>query len=121
MFCLENNYISFKNTLYKNNQGIPTGENFSVSLANIALHFLTKKVNFLNFCYIYKRYIDDIIFLCPVNKSDIIQKELTKKFQDHNLSLQFKKVSNTEEGKELEFLDILHKIKSSEKKKDLKQ
>ena len=115
MFCLENNYISFKNTLYKNNQGIPTGENFSVSLANIALHFLTKKVNFLNFCYIYKRYIDDIIFLCPVNKSDIIQKELTKKFQDHNLSLQFKKVSNTEEGKELEFLDILHKIKSSEK------
>ena len=24
MFCLENNYVSFKNTLYKNNQGIPT-------------------------------------------------------------------------------------------------
>ena len=62
MFCLENNNISFKNTLYKNNQGIPTGENFSVSLANIALHFLTKKVNFLNLCYIYKRHIDDIIF-----------------------------------------------------------
>ena len=59
-------------------------------------------------------------FLCPVNKSDIIQKELTKKFQDHNLSLQFKKVSNTEEEKELEFLDILHKVKSSEKN-DLKQ
>ena len=62
-----------------------------------------------------QRYIDDVIFLCPVNKSDIIQKELTKKFQDHNLSLQFKKVSNIEEGKELEFLDILHKKKSSEK------
>ena len=115
MFCLENNYVKFKNTLYKNNQGIPTGENFSVSLANIALHFLTKKVNFLNSCYIYKRYIDDIIFLCPANKSNLIQKELTEKFQTHELSLQFKKISTTEEGKELEFLDILHKIKSSEK------
>ena len=116
MFCLENNYVKFKNTLYKNNQGIPTGENFSVPLANIALHFLTKKVNFLNSCYIYKRYIDDIIFLCPANKSILIQKELSEKFQTHELSLQFKKISTTEEGKELEFLDILHKIKSSEKK-----
>ena len=115
MFCLENNFISFKNTLYKNNQGIPIGENFSVSLANIAFHFLTKKVNFLNFCYIYKLYMDDIILLCPVNKSSIVQKELTKKFQAHNLSLQLKKDSTTEEGKELEFLDILHKIKSSER------
>ena len=47
-------------------------------------------------------------------------KKLTKNFQDNNLSLQSKKVSNTEEGKELEFLDMLHKIKSSEKM-DLKQ
>ena len=46
MYCLENNYVSFKNTLYKNNQGKPTEENFSVKLANIALHFYTKKVNF---------------------------------------------------------------------------
>ena len=95
MFCLENNYVKFKNTLYKNNQGIPTGENFSVSLANIALHFLTKKVNFLNSCYIYKRYIDDIIFLCPANKSILIQKELSEKFQTHELSLQFKTISTT--------------------------
>ena len=37
-----------------------------------------------------------------------------KKSQIHNLSLQFRKASTTKEGKELEFLDILHKIKSSE-------
>ena len=114
MFCLENNYVSFKNSLYKNNQGIPTGENFSVSLANIALHFITKKLNFLKLCFIYKRYIDDIIFLCPADKSIFIQDELTKKFQSHDLNLQFKKISNTEEGKQLEFLDILHIINSSE-------
>ena len=78
MFCLENSYVSFENTLYKNNQGIPTGENFSVSLANSALHFLTKKLIFLNFCYVYKRYIDDIIFLCSANKSIFIQEELNE-------------------------------------------
>ena len=50
----------------------------------------------------------------PAKKSNIIQQEFTKKFQTHDLSLQFEKVSTTEEGKELEFLDILHKIKSSE-------
>ena len=92
MFCLENNYITFKNTFYKKNQGLPIGENFNVSLANIALHFL-------NLCYIYKRYIDDIIFYAKANKSNIIQQELNKKFQTHKFSLYFKKVLTTEEGK----------------------
>ena len=115
MYCLENNYVKFQNTLYKNNQGIPTGENFSVSLANIALHYITKKVKNLNFCYIYKRYIDDIIFLCPANKTILIQNELNEIFNVHELNLQFKKVSTKVDGEELEFLDVLHKINNSEK------
>ena len=52
--------------------------------------------------------------MCLANKSNFIQEELTKKFQTYDLNLQFKKVSTTEEGKEQEFLDILHKINSSE-------
>ena len=113
MFCLESNYINFQNILYKNNQGIPTGENFSVSLANIALHYTTKKN--LNICYIYKRYIDDIIFLYPADKTLLIQNELNEKFDTHKLSLQFKKFSTKVEGEELELLDVLHIIKSSER------
>ena len=81
MFCLENNYISFKNTLYRKNKGIPTGENFRVQLANIALHFLTKNVNFLNLCYDYKRYIEGIILYARQINQTLFNKSSPKTFK----------------------------------------
>ena len=76
MFCLENSYTSFQSKLYKNNQWITTGGNFSVSLANIALHYITKRIKKVKTFYIYKRYIDDILYNIYPN-SVILEGELS--------------------------------------------
>ena len=116
MFCLENNYVSFQKELYKNNVGIPTGENFSVSLANIALHYITLRINNLKNSLIYKRFIDDIIFICPINETKKIKNQLSNQFNTYGLTLNFKEISTQTEGAEIEFLDVLHKINKKEKK-----
>ena len=56
-------------------------------------------------------------FLCPANKSNLVEKELYKKFDKYELKLKFKIMSTIKERNELEFLDVLHKITRSEKKK----
>ena len=55
-------------------------------------------------------------FLSLADKSTLIKKELYGNFDTHELILQLEIVSTKGEREELEFLGILHKVKSSEKK-----
>ena len=55
-------------------------------------------------------------FLSLADKSTLIQNELYENFDTHELNLQFKIVSTKWKREKHEFLGILHKIKSSEKK-----
>ena len=111
MFCLKNSCISFQNKIYKNNQGrIPTEENFSVSLANIVLHYITNRIKSIQTCYVYKRYNDDIKYIYQTGKSNKVEEELAENFNIYNLSLNFKKELKffqlQKKGAEFEFLDI---------------
>ena len=64
MLTLELVIIQHGQHFYKQSNGIITGDNHSVSLANIAMHFATTPAfPILKKAVIYKRFIDDIIFI----------------------------------------------------------
>ena len=64
MHCLHSIIIQYTNKFYIQKQGIITGDNNSVSLANISMHFLLLKIsNILNQAQLFKRFINDIISL----------------------------------------------------------
>ena len=64
MHCLNSNIIQYTNKFYIQKQGIITEDNNSISLANISMHFIILKIsNILNQAQLFKRFIDDIIWL----------------------------------------------------------
>lgn len=115
MFCLDSVLIQHQNDFYKQRSGIVTGDNNSVSLANIAVHYLTKPIaTTLQKCEIYKRFIDDIIFLAYDSiLVENITVALTTAFAKYNLTLKFRKCSTSDQNGEVEFLDLLHVIDPS--------
>ena len=63
LFCLNNVVIQYKEGLFTQSIGIVTGDNHSVSLANITLHYVILPVSeIINQAVLFKRYIDDIIW-----------------------------------------------------------
>ena len=64
MLTLESVITQHGQNFYKQSNGIITGDNHSVLLANIAMHFATiLAFPTLKKAVIYKRFIDDIIFI----------------------------------------------------------
>ena len=64
MLILESVIIQHGQNFYRQSNGIITGDNHSVSLANIAMHFATTPAcPTLKKAVIYKRFIDDIFLL----------------------------------------------------------
>ena len=79
MYCLQNVLIEFNGEFFVQDQGIVTGENYSVPLANITLHYVIKSIGEINkFCHIFKRYIDDVIFITNErSEGEIIKSKLS--------------------------------------------
>ena len=119
MHCLNSIVIQYTNKFYIQKQGIITVDNNSVSLANISMHFIMLKIsNILNQAQLFKRLIDDIIWLSYGNDNELTEKTeqaLTNTCMEYELKLTFGKVSTNETGKSLEFLDVLHMIDNSNK------
>ena len=115
MFCLHNVIIQHKQNFYTQKTGIITGDNHSVSLANITLHYVILPISdVLNRSILFKRFIDDIIWLSyGVETTLEIKNCLLKSFQDNNLDLTFRMINTADSGSTLEFLDVEHKIDSS--------
>ena len=62
MFCLQNVVVQNQEKFYNQPEGIITGDNNSVTLANIALHHVLLPISeILDKAIVFKRYIDDII------------------------------------------------------------
>ena len=115
MFCLHNVIIQHKQNFYTQKTGIISGDNHSVSLANITLHYVILPISdVLNKSIPFKRFIDDIIWLSyGVETTLQIKNCLLKTFQDNNLDLTFRMINTADSGSTLEFLDVEHKIDSS--------
>ena len=91
-------------------KGIVTGENNSVTIANIALHYIIKNITEINEkTKIFRRFIDDIIFITKDNQdSETITSKLTEEFGKYNMTLTYREISTRNEGEKTEFLDVLH-------------
>ena len=117
MHCLNSIIIQYTNKFYIQKQDIITGDNNLVSLANILMHFIMLKIsNILNQAQLFKKFIDDIIWLSYGNAlTEKIEQAPTNTCMEYELKLTFVKVSTNETGKSLEILDILHMIDNSKK------
>ena len=90
--------------------GTVTHDNHSLSIANIAMHYVILPISdALNKAVIFKRFIDDIVWHSnDRNSNSEIQNALKEQFEKHDLCLTFWSISTSEPGQTLEFLDVLH-------------
>ena len=112
MYCMENVITRFGDELYTQSSGIITGDNNSVSIANIAMRFIMKTADeILSKCDLVRRFIDDLImiYLGSLESAEEIKYYLSEIFAEKGLSLTFRHAhSENEEVKEVEYLDINH-------------
>ena len=115
MFCVHNVIIQHKQNFYTQKTGIITRDDHSVSLANTTLHYVILPISdILNKSILFKRFIDDIIWLSyGVETTLEIKNCLLKTFQDNKLDLTFRMIKTADSGYTLELLDVEHKIDSS--------
>ena len=113
MFCMENVLTQFGDSFYSQKQGIITGDNDSVSIANIAMRYVMLTApQVLQLCELAKRFIDDImlIFFGTLQEAEELKSQLVQAFEREGLKLIFRHVHAESEQKEVEFLDVNHII-----------
>ena len=113
MFCMENVLTQFGDSFYSQKQGIITGDNDSVSIANIAMRYVMLSAQqALQFCELAKRFIDDImlIYFGTLQEAEELKSQLVQAFEKEGLKLIFRHVHAESEQKEVEFLDVNHII-----------
>ena len=112
MHTLGNVILKHQDQFYRQSQGLVTGGNHSVSLANITMHFIIQSIaSDLKKTVLYKRFIDDIIFLSIGNNQTIMVKQCLKAtFSKYGLELSFREASTDSLESEVEFLDVNHVI-----------
>ena len=106
------NYIQIQKNvfLYIQKNGIITGDNHSVSLANIAVHYILQPIgDVLNEAELFRRFIDDIIWISASEISnERIRQALTSAFENSGLELTFRQACTAAKTGELEFVDVNH-------------
>ena len=114
VFCLDNVVIKHKEQFFKQANGIITGDNHSVSIANITMHYVIWPIaKHLEKNILFKRFIDDIIWLLYGDSNTrFIRQSLEKAFQDHNLELTIRSTNTQEPNSRVEFLDVEHVTQS---------
>ena len=114
MDTLELVIIQHGQHFYKQSNGIITGDNHSVSLANIAMHFATTPAfPILKKAVIYKRFIDNIIFIAiGENSTQNIIKAIENSLGKVGLQITTKLFNTKCSDQQVEFLDVLHKHSS---------
>jgi len=96
--------------LYIQKNGIITGDNHSVSLANIAMHYILQPIaDVLNEAELFRRFINDIIWSSASEISnERIRQALNSAFENSGLELMFRQACIAEKTGEVEFLDVNH-------------
>ena len=111
MLTLESVIIQQGQNFCKQLNGVIADDNYSVSLANIAMHFATTPAfPTLKKAVIYKRFIDDIIFIAiGKNSTQNIIKEIENSHGKVGLQITSKLFITKCSDQQVEFLDVLHK------------
>ena len=112
MFCLENVVVRNEDKFYNQTDGIITGDNHSVSVANITLHFIILEIaDQLNKTILFKRYIDDLMMICSSeSQATTTQQALKQKFEENDLRLTFRMIQTADQDSSVEFLDVNHVV-----------
>ena len=107
--ALRNNFIVFQGKYFKQRHGIITGDNNSVVIANISLHYIMMRSTKLKKSLMIRRFIDDIIIISENEtvSTEIIE-NLKTTFKEHNLNLTSTIMSTENKTTTLPFLDIEH-------------
>jgi len=94
--------------LYIQKNGIITIDNHSVSLANIAVHYILQPIaDVLNEAELFRRFIDDIIWISASEISnERIRQALTSAFENSGLELTFRQTCTAKQKGKVEFLDV---------------
>jgi len=115
LFCLNDVITQHGQNYYTQTNGIVTGDNHSVSLANIAVHYIISKIaGEMKKTELFKRFIDDIIWVSfGKQQTECIKYHVPKVFKDFGLGLDFRQVNTNNIGVKVEFLDVCHHITDS--------
>ena len=100
----------FESNFYIQDKGIVTGDNHSVTLADITVHYILEPYSFvIESAEIFRRFIDDIVWLSfgSDNTKDI-RDTLETAFTSASLELTFRETSTIEADGSVEFLDVHH-------------
>jgi len=110
--CLNNVVTQNGDQLYTQKNGIVTGDNHSVSLANIAVHYILQPIaGGLREAALFRRFIDDVIWIATSKLSnENIRQALTSAFSNSGLELTFRQAWTADRKGEVEFLDVNHCI-----------
>ena len=92
MLCLENFITQLGEKIYKQKICIVTGNNHSVSLANIVMHLIIEQIcEHLKWTELFRRYINGIFFISfGPSHTKSIRTALTNIFQNNGLTLTFR-------------------------------
>jgi len=103
--CLNNVVTQYGDQLYIQKNGIITGDNHSISLANIAVHYILQPIaDVLNEVELFRRFIDDIIWISASEMSnERIRQALTSTFENSGLELTFRQACTADKTSELNF------------------
>ena len=96
--------------MYIQKNRIITGDNHSVLLVNIAVHYILQPIaDVLNETELFCRFIDVIIWISASETSnERIRQALTSAFEKSGLELTFRQACTVEKTSEVEFLDVSH-------------
>jgi len=92
--------------------GIIAGDNHSVSLANIAVHYILQPIaGVIREAELFRRFIDDIICIARSESSnESIWQALTSAFANSGLELTFRQACTADQKGEVQFLDSNHRV-----------
>jgi len=107
--CLENVITQYRSCLYKQRGGTVTGDNHSVSLANITVHYILQPIaDISEQTELFRRYIDDIVWITDSESTNIGRSALNKVFKNNGLELTFRQICTNNGSGSVEFLDVNH-------------
>ena len=92
--CLVNLITQFGSCLYKQRGGIVTGDNHSVSLANITVHYILQPIaDILEQIELFCRFIDDNVWITGSESTNIgIRSALNTVFKNNGLEPTFREI-----------------------------
>lgn len=101
-FTLTTNFFQFKDSFYKQLDGVAMGSPISSVVAQLVMEFAEKQIiNNLNFNILfYKRYVDDCLLAIPRGR----EQQILEAFNSFHQKLQF--TIEIEENNQINFLDL---------------